>query len=355
MGVLPLRPSPAAVGHAARRTTAGVTALMLGSTLLTACGQAGTAGSDSPREVSIGVAGNVFDVPLRVADARGYFAQHGLRVKFVTVTSATGTPSLESGSLQFLNSSPTSFLGAIAKGMPEVAVGADGLGNPLGLVVSKSFAQQHGLTSRSSPDEAAKALAGSTGGSSSANTRAEAEMFLKNGKVDLHSIKWVSLPSPSADKDALVNDRIDWFVTSEPLPLPLQIQHDGDGTVVANSLIVPEWGGFYAGYEQVVVTRRNYADKNSDTVSKFMAAVREGIAYLEKHADDPQTIRVAEEVLPGVPVSVVAASVKEVQWPLFAHMQAETWRRTFKFVSELDALPPGAKITLSDWTNDYLG
>jgi len=38
----------------------------------------------------------------------------------------------------------------------------------------------------------------------------------------------VSLPSPAADKAALNNHEIDWFVTSEPLPL--QIADSGDAS-----------------------------------------------------------------------------------------------------------------------------
>ncbi|MEU1091104.1 ABC transporter substrate-binding protein [Streptomyces sp. NPDC005892] len=109
------------------------TAMVAGATLLTAC-QKGDA--EETGTVSVGVAGNVFDAPLRVAEAEGYFDKRGLKVEFVKVTAATGTPALGSGALQFLNSSPMNFLQGLAKGFPMVAVGVDGLGNPLGLVVS---------------------------------------------------------------------------------------------------------------------------------------------------------------------------------------------------------------------------
>ncbi|MFA3878532.1 ABC transporter substrate-binding protein [Streptomyces sp. MMCC 100] len=329
-----------------------MTTVALGSALLSACGDTAAPGSDGTDTVTVGVAGNIFDVPLRVADAQGYFSKRGLKVEFVTVTAATGMPSLQSGSLQFLNSSPTGFLGALAKGTPVVAVGVDGLGNPLGLVVSKDFAQQHGLTAKSPADTVARALEGSTGGSSSANTKAEAEMFLKDNGVDPGEVDWVSLPSPSADKAALDEGRIDWFVTSEPLPL--QIQHAGDGVVVANSRTVPEWSSDYAGYGQVVVARKSFAGEHADTVRKFAGAVREGTAYLAKHVNDPSVVPVAKQVMPGVPDSVVQAGIQEVEWPLFVDMDAPTWRRTRAFVDELGALPDGAKITTDDWTNEYV-
>ncbi|WP_399897537.1 ABC transporter substrate-binding protein [Streptomyces sp. BBFR51] len=326
--------------------------MVLGSTLLSACGDTVALGSDGAETVTVGVAGNIFDVPLRVAQDQGYFSKRGLKVEFVTVTAATGMPSLQSGSLQFLNSSPTGFLGALSKGTPVVAVGVDGLGNPLGLVVSKEFAQEKGLTAKSSPDTVAKALAGSIGGSSSANTKAEAEMFLKNNHIDPGEVDWVSLASPTADKAALNEGRIDWFVTSEPLPL--QIQHAGQGVVVANSRTAPEWSSDYAGYGQVVVTRKEFADEHADTVRKFAGAVRDGTAYLAKHVNDLSVVPVAKQAMPGVPDAVVQASIEEVEWPLFVDMDAPTWRKTRSFVDELGALPEGAEITTDDWTNEFV-
>ncbi|MFJ8856941.1 ABC transporter substrate-binding protein [Streptomyces sp. NPDC102451] len=339
--------SPVATGS---RAVVLATALVVGSALLTACE---SSEADGTGTVTVGVAGNVFDVPLRVADAEGYFSKHGLKVEFVQVTAATGTPSLKSGTLQFLNSSPTSFLGGVAKGLPLVAVGVDGLGNPLGLVVSKEFAKRHALTAESPPGEVAKALEGSTGGFSSANTKAEAGIFLKAWEVDPKDVSWVSLPSPSADEAALGNGRIDWFLTSEPLPL--QIQHAGGGVVVANSEKVVEWSSGYAGYGQVVVTDKNYASQHTATVKNFMAAVREGASYLVAHMDDPSVVAVAGKALPGVPAPVVKASIEEAEYPLFANMNAHDWRETFHFVDELGGLPEDAEITTGDWTNAYLG
>jgi ABC-type nitrate/sulfonate/bicarbonate transport system substrate-binding protein len=354
-----LRPShlpPTAGGPrpvaASRRSAAFTAAMALCTALLTACGDSATGDTEEDATVTVGVAGNIFDVPLRVAEAQGYFSERGLRVEFVPVTAATGTPGLESGSLQFLNSSPTTFLSALAKGLPAIAVGADGLGNPLGLVVTDEFAEQQGLTADSPSDEVAEALAGSTAGFSSANTKAQAAIFLRNSGADPGEVEWVSLASPSADKAALGDGRIDWFLTSEPLPL--QIQASGEGVVVASSLTVPQWSGDFAGYGQVVVTRRSYADQHTETVRKFIAAVQEGTAYLAEHASDPSVVPVAEEALPGVPAPVVQAGLQEVEWPLFADMDAATWRKTFAFVDELGTLPGGAEITADDWSNTYL-
>ncbi|MFF1920857.1 ABC transporter substrate-binding protein [Streptomyces sp. NPDC058221] len=339
------------VSLAPRRTVVAAT-IALGSVLLAACGGSSSPASSQAETVTVGVAGNIFDAPLRVAEARGFFREQGLKVTFVHVTAASGTPSLESSSLQFLNSSPTNFLSAVAKGNKEVAIGADGLGNPLGLVVSKKFAAQHALTSKTSSEKVAQALIGSAGGFSSANTRAEAEMFLKNRSVDLDEVSWVSLASPSEDRAALAGGRIDWFVTSEPLPL--QIQAAGDGVVVANPQTAHEWSGSYAGYGQVVVTRKTYADQHASTVKKFIAAVEQGSAYLNLHADDPAIVPEIRQAMPGIPDAVMQASIEEVDWPIFADMDRNTWKYTLQFVIELGALPGSARIESGIWTNDHL-
>lgn len=351
---LPRRHIPVSAGGTPRAATVrGAVALAatmaLGAALLTACGDS-AAGSDGT--VTVGIAGNIFDVPLQVADARGYFGKRGLKVKFVTVTAATGTPSLESGSLQFLNASPTSFLSAMAQGIPQIAIGADGLGNPLGLVASKKFAQQHRLTAKTPMDQVAKALVGSTGGASSVNTQAEAGLFLKSKGVDSGKVHWVSLPNPSADKAALNNGQIDWFVTSEPLPL--QIQDSGDGVVLANSLKVPQWSAEDAGYGQVVVARKSWAGQHAATTRKFAAAVQEATAYLNTHVADASVLPEAKKALPGIPDAVVQASLREVGWPKKDTMTKAGWDKTFTFVDSLGALTKNAEITSADWTNTYL-
>ncbi|MFD4778890.1 ABC transporter substrate-binding protein, partial [Streptomyces sp. NPDC058427] len=322
------RPVPLSPGRMVVATT-----VALGWVLLAACGGSSSPGSDEAQQVTVGVAGNIFDAPLRVADARGFFREQGLKVTFVHVTAAGGTPALESGSLQFLNSSPTNFLSAEAEGHDEIAIGADGLGNPLGLVVSKKFATRHSLTSSTSPKKVAQALVGSAGGYSSANTKAEAGMFLKNRSVGLDEVSWVSLSSPTEDRAALADGRIDWFVTSEPLPL--RIQAAGDGVVVADSQTVHEWSGSYAGYGQVVVTREAYADQHAPTVRKFLTAVEQGSAYLNLHVDDPDIVPAVRKAMPGIPDPVMRASVEEVDWPIYADMDKGTWKYTLQFVIEL--------------------
>ncbi|WP_406143729.1 ABC transporter substrate-binding protein [Streptomyces sp. NBC_01012] len=336
------------------RVLALTSTVTLGAALLTGCGDQGaaTVGADGKTTVSVGVSGNVFDLSIRVAEENGYFDQHDIKIKYVTLSASTGTSALQSGSVQVLNSSPTSYVAALSKGLPEISVATNGGGNPLGVVVSSAFAKKHGLTADTPADQVAKALADSTAGASSANTKAEAGIFLKAHGVDPDKLKWVSLPNPAADKAALAKSEVDWFITSEPIPL--QVQHEGDGVVVADPLKVPQWSYDDAGYGQAVVVQKSFAKANEATVKGFATAVQQATAYLATHKPtDKAVLAAARKTLPGVPDPVLSASVAQVDWPSSAEQDEAGWKKTVAFVKDIGAVDD-PEVTTDDWTNTYL-
>lgn len=343
------------LGPGRSRLLAMASAAALGPTLLTGCGDSTTVTSDGLIQVTVGGGGSIFDTPLRVAETNGYFRKQGLKVKYVTLTAATGPAALQSGSVQFLDGSPTGFVSAVSKKLPMTAVSVNGMGNPLGIAVSKKFAQQHGLTAKTPAAQVAKALAGSTGGASSSNTKAEAGIFLKDNGVDPGKVKWVSLPSPAANKAALNSGQVDWFITSEPIPL--QVQHDGDGVVVADPVKVPAWSAAHAGYGQFVVAQEDYAAQHPDIVKKFVTAVQQATKHMNTHlqkSNDRTVLRAAQESMPGVPAEVLETSLRQVEWPEKGAMDAAGWKETVEFIDSLGALPKGTKVTSDNWTNKYL-
>lgn len=334
---------------AGTRAMALAAAAVLGAAALTGCGA--SSGADETT-VRVGTGGNIFDLPLQVAEANGYFRDQGLHVRLATLTAATATPALESGSVQFLNASPTGFLAALGKKAPETAIAADGLGNPLGLVVGNRFAEEHGLTAGTPSSVVAKALAHSTAGASSANTKAEAGIFLRAHGVDPFRLKWVSLAGPAADRAALKDHRIDWFATSEPIPL--EIQHSGEGIVVADPQNVPQWSAGQAGYGQLLVARRSYAAGHSGTARRFVAAVQQATAFLARHPHDKAATAAARKALPGVPDEVLRESLEQVEWPRSGAMSISGWATTLDFVNQITALPEETLVSAEDWTNQYL-
>ncbi len=321
--------------------------LALCASLLTGCG---AADPDGLPTVTVGVGGTIFDTPLRVAAAKGFFRAAGLNVKFITLTASVYAVALQADSVQFLNDSPTDFLTAIGRHIPEIAVNMDGAGSPLGLIVSTRFAAAHHLTSTTPPATVAKALAGSVGGASSATTKGEAGIFLREYGVNPASIHYVTLPSPAADKASLTNNQIDWFVTSEPVPL--EVQAAGDGLVVASPDTVPAWSIPRSGYGQVVVVRQSYAGANADLVRRFVRAVQQGSAYAR--ANETDTVNIVKQALTGVSGPALLASLRLVDWPANTAMDAKDWTTSMAFISKQGALPKGTKLTTTNWTNQYL-
>jgi NitT/TauT family transport system substrate-binding protein len=336
--------------HTWRGTRAlAVAVAALGVTSLTACGSTDPGPGDT---VTVGLGGNIFDVPLLLADANGYFAKQSLKVKYATVTASTGTSALQSGSVQFLNDSPTSFLSATAKGLPQTVISSDASGNPLGLIVSTEFAEKHHLTASTPAAQVAKALVGSTGGASSTNTKAQTNVFLKAYGVKSDQVKWVMLPSPAADEAALKNHQIDWLTTSEPTPL--QVQESKDGVVVADATKVPAWSSAKVGYTQLIVARNSYLSGHAATAKKFVAAVQQATAYMNAHPGSAAVRSAAQKALPGVSTAVIRSSLPLIDWPTRGAMSTAGWNTTLAFINSLDALPQTAEVTSEDWTNKYL-
>ncbi len=71
--------------------------LALFAGLLVACGPSD---ADGLTTVTVGVANTIFDAPVRVAAAKGYFRAAGLKVEFVDLPSSLGAAALESDSVQ---------------------------------------------------------------------------------------------------------------------------------------------------------------------------------------------------------------------------------------------------------------
>ncbi|GAA3547229.1 hypothetical protein GCM10022222_33550 [Amycolatopsis ultiminotia] len=330
-----------------RRFTVFPVVLALCSGLLAACG---SGSADGLTQVSVGVGNTIFDTPLRVAEAKGYFRAAGLDVRFVNLTASLGAPALESDSVQFYHSSPTSFLTAVSRKIPQLAVAMDGAGSPLGLIVSTRFAKAHHLTAETPPAEVAKALQGSVGGASSTTTKGQAGIFLRAYGVSPDTVNYASLPSPAANKAALNNNQIDWFVTSEPTPLA--VQADGSGVVVAGPDTVPAWSVRSSGYGQVVVVRRDYATEQPDVVRRFVRAAQQGSAYARAHEEE--AVGVMKQTFSGVPDPVLLASLRQVDWPETVGMGAAGWDTSMGFVGKTGAIPKDTALPRENWTNQYL-
>lgn len=337
-----------------RRTWVLAASFVAGTLALAACGSSSAPGSGgstgSLTTISVGLAGNIFDLPLRVAEQDGYYKREGLNVKFVTVTAATDNAALESGSIAFLPQAPAGWAEALVKGSPQVAVENEATGIPLGLVVNKQFAAAHGITSATSAASVAKDLVGSTGGLSSTWTQAEAMLYLKEFGVTSSQVKIVTLTSPAADEAALKSGEIDWFATSEPIPL--EVQGAGYGLVVAGPSNVPVWNQAKTGYGTIILAMKSYLSSNPSLVRKFVTATAAASAYAGTH--ETAVLPVLEEIFPGVSASLLEEAYREVSWPSNGNMTAAEWGVTADFINSEGVLSQSLSFSATDWTNQYL-
>lgn len=316
---------------------------------------AATRSSDGTVNVTVGVSGsNVNILPLWVAQKKGYFKQHHVNVKIAVLTPTTTNSALTSGSVQFLAGSAKNFLTAVEHGTDQLTVAQTSIGVPLGIAVSNKYAKAHHITASTPLATVAKDLVGSTGGSSSESTTAEANLFLRQYGVDTSKMKVATLSSPTIYQSALKSARIDWFCTSEPTPL--QAQAAGAGIVVANSKNVPAWAPDKMGPGNITITKKSYAAKNPDVVSDFTQAMQDAVKYIHDNEQSAALVDIAAAESPGVPRDVLKEAISEIDWPENSGMTAQQWSTGVAFTASIGAAD--AKTTVkegADWTNKYLG
>jgi ABC-type nitrate/sulfonate/bicarbonate transport system substrate-binding protein len=311
-----------------------------------------TAGSSS-QTVTVAASGNnIFDLPIWEGQAGGYYAKQGLNVKFSVLSTGTLNSALNSGSVDFLDDNPTTFLEEHATGSSsQVVVEGLSTGVPMGLVISTTFAKAHGITAATPPATVAKDLIGSTGGSSAKSTLGEADMFLRQYGVQPSQVKIATLSTVTADQAALQSNEIDWFCTAEPVPF--QMQNGGHGIVVGTPSNVQEWGPSRTGLSEAIVTTANYASGNPATVKKFVTATEQATAYLSSH--QAKAVALAQSEIPGLTSDVLQKTDSLITWLSSGQMDSSQWQSTVAFSETEGTIASGTNLKQNvDWTNKYL-
>jgi NitT/TauT family transport system substrate-binding protein len=335
----------------------GATAALLGMSVA-ACSSSPSAASNSGaasgmQTVTVATSGdNIFDLPIWEAQASGYYAKQGLNVNFTVLSATTLNTALNSGSVEFLNDNPTTFLEESVTGnSSQVVVEGLSTGAPLGLVVSTAFARAHGITASTPPATVAKDLIGSTGGASAKSTVGEADMFLRQYGVQPSQVKIATLSTVSADEAALQSNEIDWFCTGEPVPL--EAEQQGSGIVVGKPDNVTEWQTSKTGLTEAIVTAKQYASGNPEIVKKFVTATQEATAYLNSHPS--QAAALAQSKIPGLTTQIARETNALITWLSSGQMTSAQWQNTVAFNEIEGSIPSGTTVSeTADWTNKYL-
>ncbi|MEU6540966.1 ABC transporter substrate-binding protein [Streptomyces sp. NPDC047000] len=347
----------AALRHRLSRRGAVPAFLVTAGLLAAGCGSSASAAksSDGTVAVTVGVSGaNVNILPVWVAQKKGFFAAHHVNVKLAVLTPTITNSALTSGSVQFLAGSAKNFLTAVEHGTDQLTVAQTSTGVPLGLVISTKYAKAHHITAATPLATVARELVGSTGGSSSESTTAEANLFLRRYGVDTGKMKVATLSSPTIYQSALKSGRIDWFCTSEPTPL--QAQAAGAGVVVANSKNVPAWASDRMGPGNITITKKSYASGHPDVVSDFTQAMQDAVKYIHDNEGSAALTDIAAAESPGVPRAILKEAISEIDWPENSRMTAEQWTTGVRFTVSIGAAKASTTVKEgTDWTNKYLG
>ena len=272
-----------------RRRTAAAALLALTAALLAlaGCGAAqpavtasapaagsSTAASVAPEQAEVTLIMDwvpwVLDIPVDVAQERGFYADHGLTVHQQVPAGATDVVKFVStGKAQFgLYYAPDTLMG-VDEGAPLLSVAALMSHAPVGMALAP------GVHAKSPAD-----LAGTTAGVVMVpSTRASFETMLKTGGVDPSSVKVVD---PGFDLvPPLLAGRYDSVAVTEFGEL---VQADQMGQKL-DYLDFRDWGTPDYAFLNVL-TQKGFADEDPNTVRAFVAATTEGLDWAVAHPDE---------------------------------------------------------------------
>ncbi|MEU5829809.1 ABC transporter substrate-binding protein [Micromonospora tulbaghiae] len=287
------------------RRIAGALAAVLLTASLAACGgddEPAAASADGLTTVRLASSPLGHLAPIYLAQERGIFAKHGLKVEVDTETSdLTSVPAVLAGKVDFATGDLTTLIVARSKGLDVKAVvpasastgkeGAD-----YGALVVKG---DSGITS-------AKQLEGKT---ISVNiltniAAAAAREAVRADGGDPTKVKLVEIPFPQAPA-AVSTGRVDGAWVVEPFLSAAKAQGAvpvGWGfTDLAPDLTVSAW--YAAG---------SYTSKNAKTVTAFRDAVREAYAYAREHEDEVRAkIPTFTEIKPEVAAKITLTGLRD--------------------------------------------
>lgn len=290
---------------------------------------------------------NITDLPIWVAQQQGYFAAHGLNVKTVVLTTASVTPALISGSAQFIKDPGFVYVTSRIKGADIQAISKMDTGIPFALIVGKSYAAAHQITTSTPVGQVLQRLAGSVGGSTAAGQVGATKVLLDSYGVKL-SYRGATFATVPAMVAALAQGQIDWFVAAQPIPAQAAVA--GDGIVVATYKNAKAWSAQPADF--VLAASTAYVKANPTVAKEMVAAIDEGLRYVALH--EQQSVAIATSHEHGLTSSEISAAIEALQWPTSGSMNNDFWNSSLGYFETAGIIPKGTSASILNWTNAYV-
>ena len=212
-------------------------------------------------------------LPAIVGIERGFFAQEGLVVSGLTVTSGEAVmQSLATGSTDFAALPQRAFLVMVAAQFPVQAVALNGWGTRAELVVSPSLG-----SAKSIADLKGKTIAINTG----SDVLPALFRLVKQAKLKPTDVALLQLPAEGLVQ-VFADKKADAVFASAHFTEPLG-SHGGARRLLSNQEIVQATG--FVGAQPLVVSRKTI-ERDSALVQKFVNGWVKAIAYIEQDPAD---------------------------------------------------------------------
>jgi NitT/TauT family transport system substrate-binding protein len=342
------------------RSVALATAAVAAVLITAACSStAGPAASSSAKaasaplvQVKIGKAvDSVGYMPIQIAESKGYFKDEGVEVSdSVLAGSAVVYSALQSNSIQFGTAGASAMLPAAAKGVPLLSVMSLDYGNPLQLLVSKSWATAHHMTAKNQKATSVmKDLKGAKLASISLSN-VQAYGYLEGlAGTQASDYTTITVDSVNAVLAGLQHGQFDAFVV--PPPTSIQAQAQGIGVLMPSLKEVPEAAN---SMFDILTTTKAYAKANP----KVVTGVATALARAENDMiNNPKSVMpIIQKHFPTLSAKVLSDSVAYLTFAKNGVQTQARWNAANQLLGKTGSAPTSLSMKENGgvWTNKYI-
>lgn len=340
-----------------------LTAVLTAGVVVAACGSSssasakvsssnGKSASKPLTSVTIGLpVFNLTDAPILIAEQKGYFAAHGVKVSTTQLNGSTeAEAALQGGSVDFVTVASPAIAVGISKKLPLISVASLLDGAAEQLIVSTSYLKTHGNgISTSAPlKNKLEALAGSEFGVAGLTDKAFLDYLLSSQGLSLTSIKTTSLSSSTSQLAALSHGEIDEFISSPPLSYEAEAQ--GTGTIFINTPAAWKNLQFF-----LLVTTHSYANDNSKVVTGVASAIAEADKYITSNPKGAATLLHSNSSFNKLSLKIIQESLAAIPFSTNGLQSAQSWSKAINLEVSTGQLKTAVNLVQNkDWTNKYV-
>lgn len=279
------------------------------------------------RSITIGIPPAVTDGSIYLAQEKGIFAKHHLKVSLKILNGGAATvPALESGAIDMAQSNVLSVIQGAGSGIDEPCfAGAFNQGKIQGLVAGKSS----GVTK--SAQLAGKTVAVNALGGVN---QLIADVYLKGNGVDPSSVHYVALGFPDMSA-ALRSGSVNAVLGVEPFVT--QMVQGGDKLLSNTPELSVPGNPIFSCWN----ASSSWLKSNQATVKDFLASMNQVNALVAAHPSEMVQALVANKVAP-------AAVLKSAPMPAFttkmSSADVQKWESVAKQYDVIHATPPASQV-----------